>query len=301
LSSLPFQTEAITADIKQVRLEGIDLLRLASEYQVIAKLMVVDGASLELVRDKRKPLDSLSYKPMPQYLLEHAKINADLDSVQVTDSQVGYVEFGEQSSHPGAITFDQLRIDVGPIFLRKQGASYPVSEVKFGMAAQIGDSSRIGVRGQMYFEKGYPMKVQANANKLAFAEVSDLVSKTAFVRPISGEITQANWDFEVNEQEAFGSMTLGYRDLKLQFLDSLTLTPGKGKLRIYSLLANLLAKNSNPRSARGTPVVREIYIKRDRRKSVINAWWKATFSGLKATLGFGRAKMPKHLRKEMDE
>ncbi|MEY3644465.1 MAG: hypothetical protein RLZZ207_1160 [Bacteroidota bacterium] len=301
LSSLPFQTEAITADIKQVRLEGIDLLRLASEDQVIAKLMVVDGASLELVRDKRKPLDSLSYKPMPQYLLEHAKINADLDSVQVTDSQVGYVEFGEKSSHPGAITFDQLRIDVGPIFLRKQGAPYPVSEVKFGMAAQIGDSSRIGVRGQMYFEKGYPMKVQATANKLAFAEVSDLVSKTAFVRPISGEITQANWDFEVNEQEAFGSMTLGYRDLKLQFIDSLTLTPGKGKLRIYSLLANLLAKNSNPRSARGTPVVREIYIKRDRRKSLINAWWKATFSGLKATLGFGRAKMPKHLRKEMDE
>ena len=93
-------------------------------------------------------------------------------------------------------------------------------------------------------------------------------------------------------------MTLGYRDLKLQFLDILTLEPGKGKLRIFSCAANLLAKNANPRSARGTPVVREIYVKRDTRKSVINAWWKATFSGLKGTLGFGRAKMPKHLRKE---
>ena len=96
-------------------------------------------------------------------------------------------------------------------------------------------------------------------------------------------------------------MNLGYRDLKLQFLDSLTLMPGKGKLRIFSFAANLLAKNNNPRSASGTPVVRGIYIKRDTRKSVINAWWKATFSGLKGTLGFGRAKMPKHLRKEMEE
>ena len=301
LSSLPLQKEAITARVKQVRLVGIDLLRLASEDQVIAERMLVDGASLELVRDKRKPLDSLAYKPMPQYFLEHAKINADLDAVQVNDSQVTYVEFGEKSTLPGKITFDEMHMDLGPIFLRKPGVPYPVSEIKFGMAAQIGDSSRIGVTGQMYFEKDYPMKVHATADKLAFSEVSDLVSKTVFVRPTSGEITQGNWDFEVNEKEAFGSMTLGYRDFKLQFLDSLTLERGKGKLRVYSFVANLLGKNSNPRSAKGKPVVREIYVLRDTRKSVINAWWKATFSGLKGTLGFGKAKMPKHLRKEMDE
>lgn len=298
LSSLPFQKEVITARIQQVRLEGIDLLRLAAEDQVVAERMVVDGANLELVRDKRKPLDSLAYKPMPQYFLEHAKINAELAAVQVNDSKVTYVEFGEKSTLPGKVTFDQMRMDLGPIFLRKQGAPYPVSEVKFGMAAQLGANSRIGVRGQMYFEKDYPMKVQATADKLAFAAVSDLVSKTVFVRPTSGEITHGNWEFEVNEHEAFGSMTLGYRDFKLQFLDSLTLAPGKGKLKLYSFFANLLAKNNNPRSAGGTPVVREIYIKRDTRKSVINAWWKATFSGLKGTLGFGRVKMPEHLRKE---
>ena len=298
LSNLPFQKEAITARVQQVRLEGIDLLRLAAVEQVIAERMVVDGANLELVRDKRKPLDSLAYKPMPQYFLEHAKINADLAAVQVNDSQLTYVEFGEKSSLPGKVTFDQMRMDLGPVSLRKQGVPYPVSEVKFGMAAQLGDSSRIGVRGQLYFEKDYPMKVQATADKLAFVSVSDLVSKTVFVRPSSGEITHGNWEFEVNEHEAFGSMTLGYRDFKLQFLDSMTLAPGKGKLRLYSFFANLLAINANPRSAGGTPVVREIYIKRDTRKSVINAWWKATFSGLKGTLGFGRAKMPKHLRKE---
>jgi hypothetical protein len=298
LSSLPFQKEAITARVQQVRLEGIDLLRLEAEEQVIAERMVVDGANLELVRDKRKPLDSLAYKPMPQYFLEHAKINADLAAVQVNDSQLTYVEFGEKSSLPGKVTFDHLRMDLGPVSLRKQGVPYPVSEVKFGMAAQLGDSSRIGVRGQLYFEKDYPMKVQATADKLAFVSVSDLVSKTVFVRPTSGEITHGNWEFEVNEHEAFGSMTLGYRDFKLQFLDSMTLAPGKGKLRLYGFIANLLAINANPRYAGGTPVVREIYIKRDTRKSVINAWWKATFSGLKGTLGFGRAKMPKHLRKE---
>lgn len=301
LSSLPFQKEAITARIRQVRLEGIDPLRLAAAELLTAKALVVEGASLELVRDKRKPLDSLAYKPMPQHLLAHAHINADLDTVQVSNSQVTYVEFGEKSTLSGRITFDHLKADLSPIFLRKPEVLYPVSEIKFSMKAQVGDSSRIGVTGQLYFEKNYPMKLQVTADKFAFSEVSDLVSKTVFVRPTSGEITQGDWNFEVNEQEAFGSMTLGYRDFKLAFLDSLTLERGKGKLRIYSFVANLLGKNSNPRSAKGRPVVREIYIQRDTRKSVINAWWKATFSGLKGTLGFGRAKMPKRLRKEIDE
>jgi len=301
LNSLPFQKEAINARIQLIQLEGIDPLRLAEFELLKAKALVVKGATLELVRDKRKPLDSLAYKAMPQYLLEHAKINADLDTVQVSDSQVTYVEFGEKSTQSGRITFDHLRGNVGPIFLRKAGASYPVSEIKFGMAAQVGDSSKLGVTGTMLFEKNYPMKVQVTADKFAFSEMSDLVSKTVFVRPTSGEFTHGNWDFEVNEQEAFGSMTLGYRDFKMEFLDSLTLERGKGKLRIYSFVANFLGKNANPRSAKGRPVVREIYMQRDTRKSVINAWWKATFSGLKGTLGFGRAKMPPHLRNKIAE
>ena len=301
LSSLPFQKEAITARIQQVRLEGIDPVRLATAEWLTAKALMVEGANFELVRDKRKPLDSLAYKPMPQYLLAHANINADLDTVQVRDSQVTYVEFGEKSTQSGRITFDHLKVDFGPIFLRKPEGLYPVPKIKFGMQAQVGDSSKLGVKGTMFFEKNFPMKVQVTADKFAFSEASDLASKTVFVRPTSGEITHGDWDFEVNELEAFGSMTLGYRDFKLTFLDSLTLERGKGKLRVYSFVANLLGKNANPRAAKGRPVIREIYIQRDTRKSVINAWWKGTFSGLKGTLGFGRAKMPKRLRKELEE
>jgi hypothetical protein len=118
LSSLLFQKEAITARVQQVRLEGIDLLRLAAEEQVIAERMVVDGANLELVRDKRKPLDSLAYKPMPQFFLEHAKINADLAAVQVNDSKLTYVEFGEKSSLPG-------KVGLGSRFLKKARSPIP--------------------------------------------------------------------------------------------------------------------------------------------------------------------------------
>jgi hypothetical protein len=31
---------------------------------------------------------------------------------------------------------------------------------------------------------------------------------------------------------------------------------------------------------------------------MVNAWWKATYVGLKSSMGFGKSKAPKNLRKE---
>jgi hypothetical protein len=93
-------------------------------------------------------------------------------------------------------------------------------------------------------------------------------------------------------------MALGYAGLKLQFLDTLTLGQGKGKLKFYTLLANLWVKKSNPGAGSNSLRKREIYRLRDTQRSMVNAWWKATFVGVKSSIGFGRAKVPKNLRKE---
>ncbi|WP_332910689.1 hypothetical protein [Algoriphagus boritolerans] len=115
---------------------------------------------------------------------------------------------------------------------------------------------------------------------------------------MDGTVTDGNWQFTLTDDEAIGEMKFAYSDLKIQFLDSLTLEQGQGKLRIYTVGANLLAKNNNPRALSNRVVSRKIYQERDKRKFVFSAWWKATFSGLRSTLGFGRAKMPKGREEE---
>ena len=298
LNSLPFQQEAVTAQVKKLEIPGIEIQKLVQEGLFKGESLQVDGASVTLLRDKRKPMDPQRYKPLPQYLMEHAPVNLDLASLQFRDSRLEYWEFGEKSTLPGSIAFQNIQLEASPFFLRKQGEPYPVSSFQLGMSGQVSDSSQLNLTSQLYFEKDYPMDVDVTLARFAFAEVEDLLSKTAFVRPLGGGVTQGTWRFRLDEQEAVGTMALGYSDLKFQFLDSLTLEPGKGKLKFYNFLANLWAKKSNPGAGTNALRKRGIYRLRDTQRSMINAWWKATYVGLKSSIGFGKAKAPKNLRKE---
>jgi len=299
LSSLPFQQEAVTARIKELEFQGIELQKLGKEYLIKGDLLSLENARVDLFRDKRKPMDPLMYKPMPQYLVGHAPLNLDLSSFQVRDSRLRYWEFGEKSTLPGRVAFQNVQLDLAPLFLR-QGQPYPISSLRLGISAQMSDSSQIQVRSQLYFEQDNPMEVEVELDRFAFAEVEDFLSKTAFVRPIAGGVTHGIWQFRLDEQVAVGNMVLGYEDLKFQFLDSLTLEPGKGKLKLYSFLANNWAKKSNPTAGTTASRRREIYQLRDTQRSVVNAWWKATYVGLKSSFGFGKSKAPKNIRKEDD-
>ena len=298
LNNLPFQQEAVTAQVKKLEIPGIEIQKLVQEGLFKGESLQLDGASVTLFRDKRKPMDPQLYKPLPQYLMEHAPVNLDLASLKFRDSRLEYWEFGEKSTLPGSIAFQNIQLDASPFFLRKQGEPYPVSSFHLGITGQVSDSSQLNLTSQLYFEKDYPMDVDVTLARFAFAEVEDLLSKTAFVRPLGGGVTQGTWRFRLDEQEAVGTMALGYSDLKFQFLDSLTLEPGKGKLKFYNFLANLWAKKSNPGAGANALRKRGIYRLRDTQRSMVNAWWKATYVGLKSSIGFGKAKAPKNLRKE---
>ena len=298
LNSLPFQQEAVTAKVKKLEIPGIEIQKLVQEGLFKGESLQVDGASITLLRDKRKPMDPQLYKPLPQYLMEHAPVNLDLASFQFRDSRLQYWEFGENSTLPGSIAFQNVQLDASPFYLRKKGDPYPVSSIHLGISGQVSDSSQLNLTSQLYFEKDYPMNVEVSLARFAFTEVEDLLSKTAFVRPLGGGVSQGTWQFRLDEQEAVGTMALGYSDLKFQFLDSLTLEPGKGKLKFYNFLANLWAKKSNPGAGTNALRKRGIYRLRDTQRSMVNAWWKATYVGLKSSIGFGKAKAPKNLRKE---
>ena len=298
LNSLLYQQEAFQAAIKGVEIAGIELEKLVQNGLFNGEMLRIDGAKLTVFRDKRKPLDALAFKPLPQYLMENAPVNLDLTSLQVRDSQVQYWEFGKRSYLPGHIQFNTIQLDASPFSLRKSGETYPHSSFRIGIKGQVSDSSQLSLSSRLYFQKGYPMDVNVKLTRFAFKEAEDLLAKTAFVKPLGGEVPQGSWEFRLTDQLAKGNMALGYTGLKLQFLDSLTLAPGKGKLKLYTMMANILVRNSNPGVGVSTLRNKEIFYLRDTTKSMINAWWKATYVGVKHSIGLGLPKAPKNFRKE---
>ncbi len=298
LRKLPYQTDAVTARVGAIHLKDLDIQRYLESKVFKAKELIVEGPRVDLFRDKRYPFDSSAQKPMPQFLLEHAKIDADLISMRVRDGQVRYYEFAEKGMVPGMISFNRLNLDMAPFYLRKEGQQYPLEQLRLGLEAFIMDTSKVNLDALMFFEENYPMDVRVKMDSFAFSEANDFLSKTLFVKALDGTVTDGNWQFRLTDDEAIGTMEFGYTNLKIQFLDSLTLEQGLGKLKIYTFGANLLAKNNNPRGFSSKIVSRKIYQERDKRKFVFSAWWKATFSGLRGTFGLGRAKVPKGREEE---
>jgi hypothetical protein len=298
LRKLPYQTDAVTARIGAIQLKAIDLQQYLELNRIQASELVIERPIVDLFRDKRYPLDTAALKPMPQFLLEHAVINADLVSLRIRDGRVRYFEFAEKGMVPGMVSFNRLNMDMAPFYLRKKGQQYPLNQLRLGLEAYIMDTAKVNLDAMMSFEENYPMDVNVRMERFEFDEVNDFLSKTLFVKALDGTVTSGSWQFILTDDEASGDMEFGYTDLKIQFLDSLTLEEGLGKLKIYTFGANLLAKNNNPRGLSSKVVSRKIYQVRDKRKFVFSAWWKATFSGLRATLGFGRAKPPKGKEEE---
>ncbi len=292
LAKLPFQSDAVTARVGAIRINQVDLGRYLEGNPAKAEELIVEDPRVDLFRDKRYPVDSSAQKPMPQFLLENAGIDADLISFRIRNGRVRYFEFAPKGMVPGMVAFDRINLDMAPFYLRKPGQDYPLDHLRLGIEAHIMDTSKVSLDAVMYFREKYPMDVHVRMDSFAFSEANDLLSKTLFIKAVDGTVTDGSWSFTLDEDEARGEMEFGYTNLKIQFLDSLTLEKGMGKLKIYTFGANLFAKNSNPRALSSKKVKRNIYQERDKGKFVFSAWWKATFSGLRGTVGLGRAKAP---------
>jgi hypothetical protein len=300
LRRLPYQTDAITARVSAMHINRFNLERYLAEGVINAEELVIEDPQVDLFRDKRRPMDSSALKPMPQFLMENAGINADFLSFRVRNGRVRYFEFAPKGMVPGMISFDRMNMDMAPFYLRKPGQDYPIEQMRLGIEAYVMDTSKVNLDALMHFKERYPMDVQVRMDKFAFSEANDFISKTLFFKAVAGTVTDGTWSFTLNEDDARGEMKFAYTDLRIQFLDSLTLEKGQGKLKIYTFGANLFAKNSNPRTFSSKVVTRKIYQQRDKRKFVFSAWWRATFSGLRATVGFGRSKMPKESAQNED-
>jgi hypothetical protein len=298
LRKLPYQTDAVTARIDALRLNRVDLQSYLEANIFKANELIIERPQVDLFRDKRYPIDSAALKPMPQFLLEHAGIDADLDSLILKDGLVRYFEFAQKGMVPGMLKFGRINAKMAPFYLRKPEQEYPADRLQLNMEAYLMNAAKLNLNAALYFTGKYPMDVTASVDKFAFSEVNDFLSKTLFVKAVDGTVSGGNWKFTLTEEEAIGDMEFAYDDLKIQFLDSLTLDQGKGRLRVYTFAANFIAKSRNPRGLSSKVVSRRIYEQRDKRKFVFNAWWKATFSGLKGTFGLGRAKVPKGREEE---
>ncbi|MBN7814115.1 hypothetical protein [Algoriphagus pacificus] len=299
LNQQGFQADAIDAMVKTVKLEKIDFDTYFSTKKLKAKRLIFDSLELDVFRDKRLPLKEGVYKPMPQALLRSAAIDVEIDTVLVKDGIIRYQEFAPKAMLPGSIYFGDLNLAMTPFIMTKEGEEYPVMSTDLFATTKLMGEGDVVLNGKLFYEYPYPMDIEVEMGEFDLTSINNMVSRGVFVKVLEGKVTDGKWDFTVDDEIAQGKMNFHYEDLKIEFLDSLTLERGTGKLNLLTFLANTFTKNSNPRKFFNNTVTSKIYYERDQSKFIFGGWWRATFSGLKGALGLGQAKVPR--RKEEEE
>lgn len=299
LRTLGFQSDAIEARVKELRLSEIDLEVLANERKLEAKKLLVDGLNMDVFRDKRLPLKEGVVKPMPQELLQSAPFAMSLDTFEVINSHIRYQEFAPRGLLVGELNFNDLNVSIVPFVTTPDTIPYPLKSATLKATTLIEGDGDVSLEAKMDFEDPYEMAVDIELGSFDLVKVNPMMERTVFVGINSGRVTDGKWRFKINEDEAWGRMRFFYEDLKVQMLDTLTLEPGTGKLGLYTFAANTAIKNQNPRGLFKKKVSRRIYYERDKSKFIFGGWMRATLSGLKASVGLGRAKDPKRREDEI--
>ncbi|WP_339703604.1 hypothetical protein [Algoriphagus aquimarinus] len=293
-----YQDNTITAFASSVHLTDIDFEEYFNHNILKAHSLTLDGFQMDVFRDKRIPVKEGIIKPMPQQLMENAPFDLTIDSVIVKDGLVRYQEFAPKAMLPGAIYFDDLDASIAPFAMRRTGEDFPLKSSMLSATSKLMGEGEVQLNADMSFGDPYPMDVDVELGRFDLTLLNNMLSRGLFLSVVDGRVTDGKWNFRMDDDVARGKMNFKYKDLKIEFLDSLTLERGRGKLGLMSFLANTFAKNNNPRMFLNHRVTSRVYFERDKSKFIFGGWWRATFSGLKGTLGLGQPKAPK--RKEED-
>lgn len=293
LRSLGYQADAINGFFEKIELNDVDLKAYLEQNKIKAHTITFQGIDLEVFRDKRIPLKEEKIKSMPQEMMQNSPISAEIDSLIFSNGNITYQEFSPKGMLPGAIAFEDLNMFITPFILTKKGEEYPVANVMLDAKTKVMGDGDTHLTANMFFDKPYPMDMNVEMGEFDLRLANNLLSHGSFIRVLDGKVKDGKWNFRLNEDEAWGKMNFRYKDLKIEFLDSLTLERGAGKLGLFTFLANTFTKNSNPRKLFNHRVVSRIYHERDKSKFVFGAWWRASFSGLKGSVGLGQPKARK--------
>lgn len=294
-----FQTDAIEASIKKISLVDLDFDTYFSSKKIKAKKLELEGLDLDVFRDKRLPIQEGVVKPMPQEMMQNAPFDMELDSVILREGRIEYQEFALRGMAPGFIRFEDLNLNISPFVLTQPGSDYPEKKSVIHATTNVMGQGHVKLKSVYFFEPLSPMEVEISMGEFDLTLANSMLTNGAFIKVVDGRVTDGKWDFKINENEAWGKMNFRYEDLKIQFLDFVSMLPGTCKLGLMTFLANTITKKSNPRKFFNNRVISDVYYERDKSKFIFGGWWKATFSGLKGSVGLGQPKIPK--RREDNE
>ena len=267
----PFEKDYLTFKSGMVRMFGLKPIIKNGDTVVYARKISFNPMNFKVERDKRRPNDTISYRPLLANSLMKIPFPIEIDSLELKHSMIWHNVIDAKTEKEGTIFFSDLDALVRNI------RNYEIKDddtLRLRANAKLMGSAPLYVR----FRQGYKDSLQtfllsARMGSMEMKDLNSILTPLANARADQGIIDSLWMEVMGNDYFAFGKITLDYRHLKIALLNK-----AEKRRNFISWLANIVVRTNNSKEG-------NIYEERLRNKSIFNYWAKISLKGLLTSLG----------------
>ena len=275
------EIDRVNLGVQQIKGEQIDLDRANSAEGIAAGLISIENADLDIYRDKRRSDPAKSNKPLPREMIQNIPFPIALDSIRITESTIRYSERVQNADKAGYVEFANLSASF--LNLTNIESRWKNNTPTLRAETKVMDKARLSIHFTFFMAgKENRQHITGHLQPMNMQPLNHALEPLAFIRIDKGQILGLDFDMNLSEKQAGGTLTLQYEDLKISLLDKGGSEENLGN-KAKSFLANTFKIKSENKGTQ--PRVAKVDFKRIKEKSVFNYWWKSLLSGLKESIG----------------
>lgn len=272
---LDYQSDLFEIGIKEVRFDQLDTKSdVYGNWSVISQKMLIDSLVMVDLRNKNKIRVDEERKPMFAGMLSRIPFPLDIDTLQIKNSKITYIEVPNGNQTGGEIRFDNLNAKVTGLItidsLQKQ------NQLIMDVNADFMGISPVMAHFKVPYNQEY-FSLDLDVSRLNLPELNPILVPLANISITSGTMRSLKLNMDSRDNSAYSTVQFDYEDLKLEIRKS-------GQLRGHkhgtaSFLANIAIRSDNIPEKNNHRIAR-FHSTRNQYRGPFNFIWETTKTGL---------------------
>lgn len=283
-NSSKYRKTKLNLTVPKIKMSGVDYQKLLGDKSYFVRSIQAEDASIDILVNMYKPYKSEKVKPlMLNEMMASTNGIIKIDNIDIKNGKIIYKESYSPSTKPAVINFDKMNLSA-------QGIS---NNNNNGNTVLIQANSNFMSAGKMQAalsipltSKVFSMKYSGSLGRMELDKLNSFLENSEHKRINSGIVETANFEINVKNGRATGSIKANYKDLKLAFLDSKKSDNGILNQAKSFLANNFKLHGTNKPDKSGEMKSGKVAYKRMRDDTFTQFLWFALRTGLADIVGF---------------
>lgn len=273
VKQLQYQADYLQTKTKSIHIGPFNWDQYIKDSSFNVGSIVINDGYISTFRDKRIPRHEGAVKPLPVGRLKSIPIKLSVDSITLQNSLVQYEEINEKTNSVGRINVNRLNSKIYNAGNYDHTATdslyiYAHADLENVIATDL-------YVAQSYLDSNSGFYMTVDMGEADLTSINPILASLASAKFKSGKIDSLKMQVTGNDDYAYGTMDMKYKDIRIQLFKNGDETNKNVLTRVISFVANtfVIKRNNKNRTA-------IVFFERLKDRSSINYLVKTTLNGV---------------------